>query len=84
MWRFPPQHSPGILAVVALSALLWHDPHLPIEIASSFLVFKDVPVNRFMADTADALLLKREAGLLGAPLAFQQGLDLMPLVGAKP
>ena len=65
-----PQHSPGILAVVALPALLWHDPHEPIEIATSFLVFKDVPVDRFVADAADPLFLKREANLLVAPLAF--------------
>ena len=65
-----PQHSPGILAVVALPALLWHDPHEPIEIAASFLVCKDVPVDRFVADAANALFLKREADLLGAPLAF--------------
>ncbi len=79
-----PQHSPGILAVVALPALFWHDPHVPIEIATSFLVFENVPVDRFVADAADALLLKLEAALLGAPLSFQQGFDLMPLVGAEP
>jgi hypothetical protein len=38
--------------------------------AASFLIFKDVPVDRFVADAADALFLKREADLLGAPLAF--------------
>ena len=51
-----PLHSAGILAVVALAALLWHDPHEPIEIAASFLVFKNLPVDRFVADAADALL----------------------------
>ena len=65
-----PQHSPGILAVVALPALLRHDPHEPIEIAASFLIFKDVPVDCFVADAADALFLKREADLLGATLVF--------------
>ena len=65
-----PQHSPGIHAVVALPALLRHDPHEPIEIAASFLIFKDVPVDCFVADAADAMFLKREADLLGAPLAF--------------
>jgi hypothetical protein len=79
-----PQHSPGILAVVALPALLWHDPHVPIEIATSFLVFENVPVDRFVADAADALLHKLEADLLGTPLAFQQGLDFIPLFGVEP
>ena len=79
-----PQNSPGILAVVALPAFLWHDPHVPIEIATSFLVFENVSVDRFVADAADALLLKLEADLLGTPLAFQQSLDLFPLVGAEP
>ena len=79
-----PQHSPGILSVVALPALLWHDPHVPIEIATSLLVVKDVPVDRFVADAANPLLLKRVAVLFWAPLAFQQGLDLMQLVGVKP
>jgi hypothetical protein len=78
-----PQHSPGILTVVALTALLWHETHIPIKITTSLLIFKDVPVDRFVTDAADTLLLKRLADLLGAPLAFQQGLDLMPLVRAK-
>ena len=80
----PPQHSPGILAVVAFPALLWHDPHVPIEIATTLLILKNVPVDRFVADAADAVLLEHVAELLGAPLSFQQGLDLMPLVGAEP
>jgi len=68
------QHSPGILAVVAFTALLWHDTHIPIKIATSLLIFKDVPVDRFVTDAADTLLLKRVADLLGALLAFQQNL----------
>ena len=61
-----PQHSPGILAVVTLRALLRHDPHVPIQIATSFLVFEDVSVDRFMADAADALLFERVADLFRA------------------
>jgi hypothetical protein len=57
---------------------------VPIEIAASFLVFENVPVDRFVADAADALLLKLEADLLGTPLAFQQGLDFIPLFGVEP
>lgn len=79
-----PQYSPRIHAVVALPALFYHDPHVPIEIATSFLVFENVPVVRIVAYASDALLLKREADLLGASLSFQQGLDLIPVVGAEP
>jgi hypothetical protein len=49
-----PQHSPGILAVVTLSAFFWHEPHVPIQIDISLFVFKNVPINRFVADAADA------------------------------
>jgi hypothetical protein len=55
-----------------------------MEIASGFLVFMDAPAGRCVADAADALLHARVADLLGAPLTFQQSLDLMPLGGAKP
>jgi hypothetical protein len=55
-----------------------------MEIASGFLVFMDAPAGRCVADAADALLHSRVADLLGAPLTFQQSLDLMPLGGAKP
>lgn len=79
-----PQHSPGIHAVVTLTALFRHDSHVAIEIATSFLVFEDVPVDRFVADAANALILERVADLLGAPFPHQQRLNLMPLIGAKP
>jgi len=52
-----PHHSPGILAVVTLPAFFWHDPHVPIQIATSLVIFKNVPVDRFVVDAADALLL---------------------------
>ncbi len=81
---FASQYSPGIQAVIPLPALLGHDPHVPIQIATSFLIFEDIPVDPFVADTADTLLLERVADLLGAPFPFEQGLNLKPLMGAQP
>ena len=52
-----PQHSPRVLAFATLPALPRHDPHVTLEIATSFLLFKDVAADRCMADAADALLL---------------------------
>lgn len=56
---------------------------MPIQIATSLFIFKNAPVDRFVADAADALLLKFVADLLWAPLTFQQTLDLMPVAVAK-
>ena len=72
----------SINSILALSAYLRHDPHVPRQIATSLFFFKNVPGGRCVSDAANALLYKSLVGLLG-PLAFQQDLKLLSVLGTK-
>src|SRR6185437_15232541 len=80
---FPGQHTPGIVATVALAAELAHDPRMPPQIATRSLVPANAPIDGLVADAQRAAFHERAGDLFRAPLAPDQPRHLGHIRGAE-